>query len=56
MLALAAGLRPIEVWQLQLSDVDLRAGWVSIRLETTKTDAGARDVPVDPQVVALLDT
>ena len=56
VLALAAGFRPIEVWQLQLSDVDLRAGWVSIRLETTKTDSGARDVPVDPQVVALLDT
>lgn len=56
VLALATALRPIELWQLQLSDVDLSGGWVSVRLATTKTDAGARDVPLDPQVVAVLDS
>lgn len=56
VLGLAAALRPAELWQLQLSDVDLRSGWVSVRLATTKTEAGARDVPLDPQVVALLDS
>jgi integrase len=56
VLGLATALRPAELWQLQLSDVDLRSGWVSVRLATTKTEAGARDVPLDPQVIALLDS
>lgn len=56
VLGLAAALRPTELWQLQLSDVDLRAGWVTVRLATTKTEAGARDVPIDPQVVGVLDS
>jgi len=55
VLGLATALRPKELWLLQLSDVDLRDGWLSVRLETTKTDAGERVVPLDPQVAALLD-
>ena len=55
VLGLSAALRPTELWQLQLSDVDLREGWVTVRLETTKTDAGARTVPLDPQAIAALD-
>lgn len=49
VLGLATALRPVETWQLQLTDVDLREGWLSVRLDTTKTDAGERVVPLDPQ-------
>lgn len=55
MVGLPCALRPAELWQLKLSDVSLRECWLTVRLETTKTDAGARDIPLEPQVVAALD-
>jgi integrase len=55
ILGLSAALRPAELWQLQLQDIDLRDGWLMVRLETTKTDAGERSIPLDPQAVAALD-
>lgn len=55
VLGLSAALRPTELWQLRLSDVALREGWVTVRLETTKTDAGERTIPLDPQAIAVLD-
>jgi integrase len=55
ILGLAAALRPVEMLQLQLSDVNLREGWLNVRLETTKTDAGERTIPLDPQAIAALD-
>ncbi len=54
MLAIAAALRPAELWQLDLDDVDIRGGWLVVRRDTTKTDAGARTIPLEPQIVAVL--
>lgn len=53
--ALTTGMRPAEVWALDISDVDLRRGFVRVRPETTKTAAGERTVPLDPQCVAAID-
>jgi len=55
VVGLAAALRPAEIWQLQITDVNLREGWLTVRLETTKTDAGQRTIPLDPQAIAALD-
>lgn len=55
VLGLSAALRPAELWQLRLSDIALREGWVTVRLETTKSDAGERTIPLDPQAIAVLD-
>lgn len=55
MLSIQTALRPAEVWQLELRDVNLADGFLRVRQETTKTDAGARVVPLEPQTVALLD-
>lgn len=53
--AISASLRPIELFGLDLSDVNLPEGSLQVRLETTKTEAGQRDIPLDPQAVAALD-
>jgi len=55
VVGLAAALRPAEIWQLRLSDVNLGEGWLTVRLETTKSDAGQRTIPLDPQAIAALD-
>lgn len=55
VVGLSCAIRPGELWQLDLSDVDTRAGWVTVRRETTKTTAGARTIPLDPQAVAVLE-
>lgn len=55
VLGLSAALRPAELWQLLLTDVNIREGWLTVRLETTKTDAGERSIPLDPQAIAALD-
>jgi len=34
-----------ELWQLQLDDLDIREGWLTVRAETTKSAAGDRVVP-----------
>lgn len=54
-LSIQTALRPAEVWQLELADVNLREGYLRVREETTKTEAGARVVPIEPQIIALLD-
>lgn len=53
-LAISAGLRPIELWQLDIGDLDIRGGWLTVRRESTKSDAGARVIPLDPQCRAIL--
>lgn len=55
LVGFAASARPVEVWNLQLSDLNLQEGWLNVRIETTKTDAGERTIPLDPQIVAILD-
>jgi len=56
LLALATGARPNELRQLRWpQDVDLGAGVVRIREETSKSAAGHREIPLDPQVIAVLD-
>ena len=55
VVGLSAALRPAELWQLLLTDVALREGWLTVRLETTKSDAGERTIPLDPQAIAVLD-
>lgn len=55
VVGLSAALRPRELWQLLLSDVALREGWLTVRLETTKSEAGERTIPLDPQAIAVLD-
>lgn len=55
VLALSAALRPAEMRLLQLSDVNLHEGFLNVRIETTKTDAGERTIPLDPQAIAVLD-
>jgi integrase len=55
ILALSAALRPAEMVALQLSDVNLSDGWLNVRIETTKTDAGERTIPLDPQAIDSLD-
>lgn len=54
-LALETGLRHKELRTLHVSDVDLKAGTVRIRRSGTKTDAGARTVPLTPLAVEIAD-
>ncbi|HEY8861017.1 MAG TPA: tyrosine-type recombinase/integrase [Candidatus Limnocylindria bacterium] len=55
-LALSTGARPNELRQLRYpEDIDLDYGLIRIREETSKTPAGHREVPIDPQVIALID-
>lgn len=56
VLGISTAMRPIELWQLRVEDIDLRGGWVNVRIETTKTDEGERTIPLEPQVAALLDS
>lgn len=55
IVGLSASLRPSELAQLTLADLDLRDGWLTVRLETTKSEAGERSIPLDPQAIAVLD-
>lgn len=56
VLAFSAALRvPSELFQLRVEDVDTRGGWVTVRRDTTKTDAGVRTIPLDPKAVAALE-
>lgn len=55
------GMRPGELYSLTWSDVDLRGGRITVgtavwrgHVGTTKTDA-AREVPIGPELVAILD-
>jgi integrase len=56
-LSLSCGARPNEIRQLKLDDLDLRAGFVHIRAETSKTptEEGDRTIPLDPQAIAALE-
>ena len=54
MVALDCAIRPEENWSLELSDLNLRDGYIRIRPETTKSEAGERVVPIDPQTVAAV--
>lgn len=54
--AISTGLRPAELWALGIDDLDLRDGFLRVRPETTKTAAGERVVPLDPQCVAALES
>lgn len=54
-LSIQTALRPGEVWALTLADINLEEQYLRVREETTKTEAGARIVPLEPQVVAMLD-
>lgn len=56
VLGIATAMRPIELWQLRVEDIDLRGGWLNVRIETTKTAEGERTIPLEPQVAALLDS
>lgn len=55
MLGISAAVRPGEMWAVKLSDLDIENGWITVRRETTKTAAGERSVPLDPQVIAVLE-
>lgn len=56
VLAFSAALRvPSEIFQLRVEDVDTRGGWVTVRRDATKTDAGVRTIPLDPQAVSALE-
>jgi integrase/recombinase XerC len=52
---ISTGLRPAECWSLQLHDINLADGFLRVRPETTKSAAGERVIPLDPQCVAALD-
>lgn len=55
-LALCTGARPNELRQIRYpEDIDLDYGLIRIREETSKSPAGHREVPIDPQVIGLLD-
>lgn len=60
-LLLTTGLRRAEAWGLRIQDVDLERGVVHVRaqlvrrkLESLKTDAGYRDVPLPRQTIESL--
>ena len=56
LLSIVIAGRPNEVRQLRWpDDVDLERGLVRIREETSKTPAGHREIPLDPQAIAVLD-
>jgi integrase len=51
---LMAGLRVSECCALRGADVDLAAGVIRVRLDTTKTEAGEREVPMVPALREIL--
>lgn len=56
VVSLATGARPNEIRQLRFpEDVDLERGVIRIREETSKTAAGHREIPLDPQAIAVID-
>lgn len=56
LLPIATGARPNELRQIRWpQDVDLVNEVITIREETSKIAAGARQIPLDRQVVAALD-
>ncbi len=56
-LSLDTGARPNELRQLRWpEDVDLVRGLIRIREETSKTEAGDREVPISDESISELDT
>jgi integrase len=56
-LALDTGARPNELRQLRFpEDVDLARGLIRIREETSKTEAGEREIPISDESIAEIDS
>lgn len=56
-LSLDTGARPNELRQLRWpEDVDLAHRMIRIRVETSKTEAGEREIPISDESVAEIDT
>lgn len=57
ILSLDTGARPNELRQLRWpEDVDLARGLIRIREETSKTEAGHRELPISDDSIAAIDT